>query len=81
MAMCKLGKEKLFAEKLCADVCTVITLYRLLKVSTGINTLTRPKKTLQLLLLILLFIDKVNFNPEIGLHLTFSCCNSSSTFV
>ena len=43
--------------------------------------MTRPEKSLQFLLLILLFIYKVNLNPDIGLQLTFSCCNSSSTCV
>ena len=33
--------------------------------------LTRPEKTLQLLLLILIFIYKVIFNPEIALHLCY----------
>ena len=47
----------------------------------GIKLLTRPEKSLQFLLLILLFIYKVIFNPDIGLQFDFSLGNNSSRFV
>jgi hypothetical protein len=43
--------------------------------------LSRPEKSLQFLLLILLFIYKVIVNPDIGLQFDFSLGNNSSRFV
>jgi len=49
--------------------------------SSFVVFLTRPEKTLQLLLLILIFIYKVNVSPDMILQLHFFSCNNSSTFV
>ena len=43
--------------------------------------LTRPEKSLQLLLLILLFIYKVKISPDMSLQFVFSSDNNSSRFV